>query len=160
MRILGIDPGTTRSAWVTLDTVTRLPVTFGLAANEPFLDYLREMGGFLGSPHQVVIEKAEGSYGRIVIGGELLETVFWSGRFAEAASAWASSVDRIGRKAVVAHVCGVATASDAHVRAALIDLYGGKELAIGRKSAPGPLHGMNVDERSALALALTWADRR
>ena len=65
------------------------------------------------------------------------------------------------RHEVKLHLCGSARAKDANVRQALIDRFGpGKELAIGRKAAPGPLYGMTGDCWAALGVAVTDADQR
>lgn len=58
------------------------------------------------------------------------------------------------------HICGRANASDTNIRAALIDLWGGKEKAIGKKATPGPLHGISKDVWAALAVAITYAERK
>jgi hypothetical protein len=83
----------------------------------------------------------------------------WTGRFLER---WLNQKQtqpiRVTRKQVMVHLCGSARGNDATLRTALIDLYGGKEKAIGRKAAPGPLHGMNVDGRAALGVAITAAE--
>jgi len=50
-------------------------------------------------------------------------------------------------------------ANDASIRQALIDRFGGKDAAIGRKASPGPLHGIAADVWSALALAVTHTDQ-
>lgn len=39
---------------------------------------------------------------------------------------------------------------------ALIDRFGGKDAAIGRKATPGPLYGITKDLWSALAIAITY----
>ena len=149
VRILAIDPGPTESAYVYLED--GVPSHFAKLANNVLLSSLR-LG--LANLSIVVIEKVA-SYG-MAVGAEVFETVYWSGRFAEACRA--SRVQRITRKEVVTHLCGSAKANDANVRAALIDRFGGQETAIGRKGAYGPLHGMNSDHRAALAVAVTWLD--
>ena len=40
-----------------------------------------------------------------------------------------------------------------------VDLFGGKEAAVGTKKAPGPLHGVKSHLWSALALAVTHYDQ-
>ena len=150
VRILAIDPGPTHSAYVYL--VDGVPTSFAKFANDMLLYCLRRG---LAYRSLVVIEKVA-SYG-MAVGAEVFETVYWSGQFAEACRA--SRVERITRKEVVTHLCGSAKANDSNVRAALIDRYGGQEAAIGRKGAYGPLHGMNVDHRAALAVAITWLDQ-
>jgi hypothetical protein len=144
--ILAIDPGTTRSAWVLLNG----DVLHGnLDTNEGVLREVRYRANY-PDLYTVVIEQVE-SYG-MAVGAEVFETVFWSGRFAEAARPL--PVHRIGRKAVKLHLCGTTQAKDANIRAALIDRFGGKDAI--RKG--GPLYGIHGDEWAALAVAVTWAD--
>lgn len=147
--ILAIDPGPTESAAVFYETTTGLVTSAGKKPNEELLRYLRTPAG----PVEVVIEKVE-SFG-MAVGVEVFETVFWSGRFAEAADPL--PVHRIGRKAVKLHLCQSMRAKDSNIRQALIDRYGGPD-AIGRKATPGPLYGIAGDVWSALAVAVTWAD--
>ena len=140
--VFAIDPGTTRSAWVLLGRGA--PVEHGIVDNEDLLDILVE-----GPGGCVVIEKVE-SFG-MAVGAEVFETVFWAGRFAQASP---SPFDRIGRKAVKAHLCGSTRAKDANIRQALIDRFGGPDSI--RKG--GPLYGVKADIWAALAVAVTWRD--
>jgi hypothetical protein len=158
MTLLAVDPGTTRSAWVNV--VGDVLLGFGILPNEQLLTWFRVLDHPVeGGVDQVVIEKIE-SFG-MAVGAEIFETVFWSGRFAEAADPM--PVDRIGRRAVKLHLCGDARAKDSNIRQALIDRYGGvggKQSAIGLKASPGPLYGVSKDVWAALAVACTWADQR
>lgn len=152
-RILAIDPGTTRSAWCVVSGPNLL--SFGIVPNEYLLDKLRARspeGAFweVSSATEVVIEKVE-SFG-MAVGAEVFETVYWAGRFAEAASPL--PVARIGRKAVKLHLCGSSRAKDPNIRAALIDRFGGPA-AIKRG---GQLHGVAKDVWAALAVGVTWLD--
>lgn len=149
-RILAIDPGTRRSAFVLLNRSGK-PVMWDVLPNDELLAHLRINPD---SGRVVVIERVA-SYG-MPVGDEVFETVYWSGRFAEACRM--SQVERITRKAVVTHLCNASKASDANVRAALIDRFGGMDAAIGRKASPGVMYGMDVDERAALAVACAWMD--
>jgi hypothetical protein len=155
--LLAIDPGPTQSAWLVLGAGGGIR-QFSVWPNERLRQLIRwdDLSELL-SPDvdRIVIEKVEG-YG-MPVGAEVFETVFWSGRFAEAAHP--VRVDRIGRKAVKVHLCGTSRAKDPNVRQALIDRYGGSA-AIGRKATPGPLYGIAGDLWSALAVAVTWADRQ
>jgi hypothetical protein len=100
------------------------------------------------------------SYG-MAVGATVFETCVWSGRFIER---WLVSDKRrpepvrVYRKEVKIHLCGSMRAKDANIRQALIDRYGGKESAIGKKANPGPLYGMSGDCWSALAVAITAAE--
>lgn len=147
-RVLAIDPGPTQSAWVLL--VDGKPQHFATVSNDHMVGFLKALQPDI----HVVIEKVE-SFG-MAVGAEVFETVFWSGRFAEAARH--VPVSRIGRKAVKLHLCGSMRAKDPNIRQALIDRYGGPD-AIGRKAAPGPLYGISGDVWAALAVAVTYSDQ-
>ncbi len=144
--ILAIDPGSAQSAWLQYDGSS--PGSFGITANEVLAKALRS-GGL---PDVVVIEKIE-SYG-MAVGAEVFDTVWWAGRFAEAASR--VPVVMLPRRAVKLALCGDSRAKDANIRQALIDRFGGSA-AVGRKAAPGPLYGISRDVWSALAIAVTYA---
>ncbi len=148
-RILAIDPGPVQSAWLTLWDGIPQQGYFGIIENDGLRSEIGASGRW-NEPPVVVIEKVQ-SYG-MAVGAEVFETVFWSGRFAEAASPL--PVYRIGRKAIVTHLCGSARAKDPNVRAALIDRFGGP--AAIRKG--GALYGVSKDVWSALAIACAWQD--
>ena len=107
--------------------------------------------GILPFLDRLVIEQVA-SFG-MAVGAEVFETVYWSGRFAEAV--YPLPVDRITRIKVKTHLCHDSRAKDANIRAALIDRYGGP--AALRKG--GDLYGVSKDVWSALAVAVTWADQ-
>jgi hypothetical protein len=69
-----------------------------------------------------------------------------------------NAAERVYRRDVKLHICGSQRAKDANIRQALIDCYGGKVEAIGKKKAPGPLYGISSHAWSALAVAQTWWD--
>ena len=144
----------TTSAWLVWDCrlqVITHPTNMGIVPNAQLLDLIRLFHGFGDA---VVIEQVA-SYG-MPVGAEVFETVYWSGRFAEVA--YPVPVHRLTRKAIVTHLCGSVRAKDSNVRQALIDRFGGKEKAIGRKGSEGPLYGIHADLWSALAVAVTFAD--
>lgn len=147
MLVLAIDPGPTESAWVLWDG-SRV-MDFAKYGNSYLLLRLRE----LDSPIHLVIEQIA-CFG-MAVGAEVFETVFWSGRFAQAFNGrWS----RLPRMQVKMHICHNSTAKDANIRQALIDRFGGKQRAIGKKASPGPLYGISGDCWSALAIAITWAE--
>lgn len=153
--LLAIDPGPERSAWLTF--ADGMPRNWGIWANDDLLAALRgddpDPDPMLAAD-RLVIEKVE-AFG-MAVGAEVFETVFWSGRFAEAAAPL--PVDRVGRKAVKIALCGSMRAKDPNIRAAIIERYGTIEQAIGKKANPGPLYGIAADVWSALAVAITWAE--
>ena len=163
LKILAIDPGPTQSAYVLM--IGEEISMFAKCDNVVLCDAITTK---LIEPDELVIEKIA-SYG-MPVGQEVFETVFWSGRFAQAHYAHLSHAYRITRKEVVLALCNSPRGNDASVRAALIDRYGGKEKAIGRKPknkreaaagiAPGPLAGIKDDCWAALAVAVVWRDHR
>lgn len=148
--IYAIDPGTEKSAWLFWNgrSIEYSDIT----------DNLDLIAWAQDSQHvtcPLVIEKVE-SFG-MAVGAEVFETVFWSGRFAQAYGI--DKVHRIGRREVKLHLCGSARAKDANVRQAILDRFGGKDKAIGTKKAPGPLYGIKSHLWAALAVAITWHDQ-
>ena len=148
--VVAIDPGPVKSALVVWSgSVINLA---RYASNSEILALLQSWQPSAGRP--CVIEQVV-SYG-MTVGAEVFETVFWSGRFCEAYGA--ERVHRMPRLHVKLHLCHDSRARDANIRQALIDRFGGKNAAIGKKAARGPLYGISGDLWAALALAITWWD--
>lgn len=143
--VFAIDPGTEQSAYLELDRGR--VASFGILSNKDMCEPL----WFNRSRGSVLRIEMVASYG-MPVGREVFETCVWIGRFIEAARMpW----EYVYRKDVKLHLCGNLRAKDAHVRQALIDRFGpGKEKAIGRKAAPGPLYGVSSHVWSALAVAV------
>lgn len=156
MRLLAIDPGNEESALVAYDTETREPLEWEKLENNEALNRCFAMR--LGGIDHMVIEMVA-SYG-MPVGAEVFETCVWIGRFIQAWRAPGAGLTyrRLYRRDVKLHLCGSARAKDANVRQALVDRYGGKEKAIGRKATPGPLYGMKADCWQALGVAVTAAE--
>lgn len=156
--IFAIDPGTTQSAWVIYRSGPQgagVILSFGKHDNAHVLDMIHNMPSLL---YKVVIEQIV-SYG-MPVGAEVFETVWWTGRFSEAAINKGMSLTRIPRKRIVLHLCNNPRGNDASVRQALIDRFGpGKEKAIGKKANPGPLYGVSGDVWAALGVAVTYSDK-
>jgi hypothetical protein len=107
------------------------------------------------SPCRIAIEMVA-SYGKPV-GQEVFDTCVLIGRLWQHFKARRPAL--IFRKDVKMHLCGsIVHVNDGVIRQRLIDLWGGKEKAIGRKASPGPLYGIAKDEWQALALAVTFAE--
>lgn len=148
MNILAIDPGNELSAWCSLQDGK--PFAWGKLDNAAVLNMLREERA---ADRLLAIEMIA-SYG-MPVGREVFETCLWIGRFIEA---WAYQYRLVYRKDVKIFHCESVRATDANIRASLIDRFGpGKAVAIGTKKAPGPLYGLKGDEWSALAVALKAA---
>lgn len=153
MNILSIDPGHTQSAFTLYSLEAARPVHFGKLPNETMLSDL----GLLAYEHLIIEQVA--CMG-MAVGAEVFETVFWSGRFCQDCAARGRQWHRVKRHEVKMHLCGNMRAKDPNIRQALIDRYGGKDAAIGKKATPGPLYGVSADVWSALAVAVTWADTK
>lgn len=150
--LLAIDPGTTHSAWVRF--VRGVPTAFAWESNQ---QTLRRVLHHISPVASVVCEQVE-SYG-MPVGREVFETVRWCGRYEQAFTGTGDDHERwhyLPRRAVKLEICNSARANDASIRQALIDMYGGKDKAIGRKAAPGPLYGVSGDVWAALAVGITF----
>ncbi len=155
MIVYGLDPGTEKSSLVGFngESVIRHEEWSNremLILLKPLSQGINQAGGVL------VIEQIE-SFG-MAVGREVFETVFWTGRFAEA---WCPKrFERMPRRIVKQHLCHTARATDANIRQALIDRFGpATEKAIGSKKQPGPLFGIKSHCWAALAVAITWFDQ-
>lgn len=148
--LVAIDPGPTQSAFVTIKG--RTPDEWGKVPNDELNFRLFQTN----RDYHVAIEMIA-SYGATV-GEEVFETCVWIGKFmATVGDEW---VTRIKRHEVKSHLCpGVKGVNDAVIRQRLIDLYGGKNVAIGNKKTPGPLYGIKGDCWQALAVGYVWLDR-
>lgn len=143
--LLAIDPGNKRSAWVLW--IGDAVANHGYADNPIVLDMLVNM-----TSDPLLVVEMIASYG-MPVGAEVFETCLWIGRFVQA---WTPRHHRLlYRREVKLHLCGSMRAKDANVRQALLDRFGGKAAAVGRKAAPGPLYGVHGDVWAALAIAVT-----
>ena len=151
--IVAIDPGTRASGLAILDPCTLNVRTDAEMRNEVLLEHLRGFRWDHGD--RLVLEMIE-HYGKdIRVGKETFETCVWIGRFMSGSGALAR---RLTRRAVKLHLCGSMRAKDPDVRQAILDRFGGKEKAVGKKRHPGALYGVRSHAWAALALALTYKD--
>lgn len=157
MIVFAIDPGPERSAIVVWDPSTAMIAGALTAANEVVLSQVAHR---VRRQSDVLVIEQVASFG-MPVGSDVFETVFWSGRFAQAWTGYHAAMpfERVKRHEVKMHLCQHPRAKDSNIRQALIDRFGGKDRAIGRKASPGPLYNIKGDEWSALAVALTWADQ-
>jgi hypothetical protein len=156
--VLAIDPGSQLSGWVGYEVGDSRPImAHGKHLNELVLAAVKETRFDV-----LAIEWMESSFGSH-IGKEVTETLWWVGRFCQAAEERGIPFARIGRNKLRHHLTGKATANDTMIRGALVDRFGGiggRSAAVGTMKTPGPLHGIAADEWQALAVAVTWADQR
>lgn len=161
--VLAIDPGSTRSAWLVFDTRLGRPTLHGITPNEELLERIRfNDSGVTINTDRAVIEWMQPR--GMPTSAEEFEALFWIGRFVEAwDQRFGTTLRRLTRLKVKQHLCGSNKANDSNIRAALIDRFGGvdgKEAAVGRKAAPGPLYGIAADVWAALGLAVTDVDQQ
>ena len=174
MKLLALDPGNTRTAYVVYDTHSKRLVEHGQNRNPEIVAQLVALRDQPGGPVHLACEMV-GCYGQIA-GRTLFETCFWIGRFVEAWHVGFNLVLRRGRwgpgpevtgaageyDGVTMCLCGSTRAKDKNVRQALIDRFpptgGGKTPQIGTKAKPGALYGVSTDTWAALAVAITFAE--
>lgn len=152
--IWAIDPGNVKSAYVCVledGELNPQDGSFGIVENEEMLAFIREA---IADYDEVVIEMVA-SYG-MPVGAETFETVYWIGRFCEAAMRQGATVTRIPRLKVKQHLCHDSRAKDANIRQALIDRFG----VVGVKKDPGWFYGFRADIWAAYGLLVTYAEQR
>ncbi len=166
--IIGIDPGSTESAYALYDPDAHQVIHAAKVSNDILITFCRRDAQF-GIAKACAIEMPA-CYG-MAVGKTVFDTCRWAGRFQEAEMLREVPVFLAYRKAqnkesgidsVCMHLCKNNRAKDSNVRQALIDLFpatgGGKIPQIGIKSKPGPLFGMSKDKWSALAVAITFSN--
>lgn len=145
-RVLAIDPGNVESAYCYLSGDGRIG-GFRKVSNAHLLS---EVG--VTTANHIAIEMVM-SYG-MPAGASLFDTCVVIGQILRQAhyNAGSPTITLMGRIQVKSHICHSGRATDANIRAALIDLFGPQ----GKKAAPGPTFGFSADCWSALAIAETF----
>lgn len=184
---LAVDPGNKESGWVLFTLQDGYPggvniESFGVIENGELQNKIEELhkaerkaGRKLGCLC-IEMPKAQG----MAVANEVFETCVFVGRLLQT---WpGTDWSYVFRGEVKLAICGQARAKDPNVRQALIDLWGGKDDAIGGVKCPickgkghtgrerveckcktgwkipkGPLHGMAADSWAALAVAYSWS---
>lgn len=155
-RILAIDPGSSFTGWLLYDSGADAIRAHDRSPNPDVLDQLRDHD--LSPEVDVVVIEWTAPRG-MPASAELFETLWWAGRFTEAARP--VPVERLNRLTIKRLLCGTSAAKDVNVRSALIDRFGGaggKAAAIGLKASPGPLYAVKADVWAALAVAVVFGD--
>lgn len=148
---IAIDPGPLKSGWLAYESRSDglvAPIKFGELANESLLIQLSIPGHPIDD---VAIEWIQ-SYG-MAVGAEVFDTARWVGIFQQAVGIAKTTL--VTRSECKLYLCRSSQAKDKNVRQAILDLYGGKDVAQGKKANPGPLYGVSGHVWSALAVALT-----
>ena len=151
MKILALDPGTTKSGAVWLSDDLTVD-SCAILDNEDLLQFLTVEDSDVLAVEWI---KAMG----MPQSDDVIETVEWIGRFRERWGRRGPFV-KITRREVKMYICGRMDAKDPNIRQSLIDMYpktgGGKVPQIGIKAQPGPLFGMSSHCWSALAVGITY----
>ena len=130
--ILAIDPGTTKSGWVYL--VDGEPLDQGWMENRKLYTQIKSLACM------VVIEDV--THMGMPVGRDVFETVRWTGRYDYLArEIMNQAVHYISRTVAKVHLCGTIRANDSPIRQAIIDRFGGDEVAIGGKKCKGKCKG-------------------
>lgn len=149
MIILGIDPGTTESGYVTYDTEAKNILSFGKIFNHQLMRIVRN------NPDEADVMAIEivTSYGQRV-GKETFETCFLIGRCFEAFQGDQYRIKRVDEKK---YICGTGAAKDSGIRQELLDRFE-PDLEPGKRPK-GKLKGFKADIYSALAVAITCEEQ-
>ena len=157
MRIMGIDPGPKKSAFIIIDPDDMKIHEKGHIDNEELRSFLNNWQNCLNA--YVACEGIQ-SYG-MPVGRETFDTCYWIGRYWELCCG-TDMFTIVYRRDIKLHLCMDSRAKDPNVRQALLDRYqptgGGKSPKIGIKKNPGPLFGVATHLWSALAVAIYFKE--
>jgi hypothetical protein len=155
MILLAVDPGSTDTAFIRYDTPLRKVLEHQRLPNAMVEDHLNKIAYGYGADHLIIeypFPRGQPMY------TQLVDTIYWIGRFAKA---WNKEWEKMDRKDVKMTLCRSAKANDSQIRAAIISRYpatgGGAIGQIGTKALPGPLYGISADKWAALAVAITYS---
>lgn len=145
MKILAIDPGPEKSAFVIWDG-SRI-IDKGILLNNEMLQKIDDQSTDIGPCY---IEQIA-SYG-MAVGASVFTTCIWVGRFIERWSGGHPCHQPIlvPRIQIKNHLCHTSKAKDSNIRQVLIDRIGEQ----GTKKNPGPTYGVKADMWAALAVGI------
>jgi hypothetical protein len=151
--ILALDPGSERTGAV-LWTGTKVAWARADLPNDHVLEVIQAHRST-----QIVAEWIEHYGPTIHAGADVYKTCRWIGRMEQRALDAGAEFHTVTRREVKLHLCGSMRAKDPDVRTALVDRFGGEQIAKGRKASPGPLFGVSSHAWSALAVAITFDEQ-
>lgn len=158
LRILGIDPGNTKSGFVLVEAGEH-DITKVIDCGK--VDNIDIFGVIACAEADCAIEMVAGM--GMPVGQEVFDTCFWIGRFWEMAgrSDGAKKLTKIYRREEKLYLCGTLTAKDKNIRQALVDRYAPGEPNFGKGTAknPGFFFGFSADVWQAMAVAATYYDK-
>jgi hypothetical protein len=145
--IFSIDPGTSQSAFLVLDTDTYEIIDKGKVENDVLIGMVKT-----GYFDILAIEGFQ-SFG-MPVGKEVFDTAYYIGRLLQIAEDLGSKTRMVYRSDVKMHHCHTPRAKDANIRQVMLDRFG----AQGTKKNQGKTYGISKDIWSALAIATYVAD--
>jgi len=157
MKVIAIDPGSTRSAMVIMDGETLRPLYTHLMENEELQAYIKCL--HFEEQDRGAIEMLQ-SYGNL-IGKDVLDTAVWIGRFYETLRRKLFfPPEYVYRMEEKMHICHSSKAGDAEIRRALIDRFCTHDFRTGRgtKANPDFFAGVKADLWAAYAVGLTYIE--
>lgn len=158
-RLLAIDPGSTESGWVVIDTDTLEPLEFGKTENEALRAGIFSSNVTVTDFDSAFVEMVA-SYG-MAVGKDVFQTCVWIGMFSTTIERRCGKLPTlVYRQPVKLHHCHSAKAKDSNIRQALVDRFasGQPNYGKGTKAQPGWFYGFNADIWQAYALAVYAAD--
>lgn len=151
MIILGIDPGTTETAYTLFDGIKLIEsnkVENSYFEKFTLIDIAKH--GFID---KVLIEGIA-SYG-MPVGKETFETCYFIGRLMKTCELMSFNYEIVLRRDIKSHFCNSMKAKDGNISQALKDRFGDK----GTKSNPGFFFGISSDMWSSTAIAVYGFDK-
>lgn len=130
MNVIGLDPGSKKSAWVLYDGGE--PVRWGYDMNS-FVRVLLANSATNFPPGPVLLAVEYMRPRGLPTSQDEMDTMFELGRMVQT---WNGEWKPVSRHEVKLHVCGHAKAKDANIRAALIDRFGGSSALLGTPKCP------------------------
>lgn len=169
MKVLAIDPGNTKSAYVLMDGYK--PLEFGILENEELRLKMSTMSVTeslmaYGVPedemekyHVHTAIEMVASYG-MPVGSEVFDTCVWIGKFWECAPR--RDVTLIYRMEEKMALCHDSKAKDSNIRQALVDRFAEHDRKSGKgtKANPDWFYGFGKDVWSAYAVGVTFLDKK
>jgi hypothetical protein len=155
MSIVAIDPGSEKSAWISLHDAVTI-IDHGITPNGEMLARVMMAASM---NRYVVIESTKPYTVDGKFFSQLYDTAIWIGRFVQAYEEHSKGVAAvlIDRRDVKLHLLSRASGTDARVIDALRDRF---NLPAKVRAPKGhPLYGVTRDRWQALALGLTYLDR-
>lgn len=150
-QVIAVDPGPNISGWCCYSAND---IIAGVDENAVVLALIQSTGS-----SALVLERVQ-NYGRI-LGKSTFDTIYWTGRFAQAGYDRGHTVQRMYFADVREHFCGRRSkVKERDVWLTIVERYGGHATAVGTRKAPGSIGHVKGHARSAFALALTWWDRK